>query len=315
MDEWNEDDWKDTDPELPGPLTPSLNYPPFRPLSSTVTAQVTARSLAGARPVNDDHFLVVELGRHQQTLATNLPDGHVPARFQETGYGMIVADGMGPEAGTASRLAISTLAHLVLHFGRWNLRIDAETASGVIARAQRFYSGVDKQLAEAALNTPRLAGMRAAMTAAFSAGDSLFVAHVGHSRAYQFRGGILRQLTRDQTLRQRVADWGPGLFEAAASELNHILTDAIGGHGDAAVQIGHFELRDQDVVLLCTNGLTDCVDEASIVEILKRRGALEDRCVALGKKAIERGARDNVTLILAEYSIPTVPPVRIGPAV
>jgi protein phosphatase len=307
------DEWEDEQPELPKPRTPRLTYPAFRPLSSTVTAKVTARSLPGARPVNDDHFLVVELGRHQQTLATNLPDGHVPSRFQETGYGMIVADGLGPQAGTASRLAISTLAHLVLHFGRWNLRIDPETASGVIARAQRFYSGVDKQLAEAALDSPELSGMRAAMTAAFSAGDSLFVAHVGHSRAYLLRRGTLKQLTRDQTLRQRVADWGPGLFEAAARELNHILTDAIGGHGDPAVQIGHFELRDQDCVLLCTNGLTDFVDEASVLEILNRRVTLEERCVSLADKAVERGARDNVTVVLAEYSVPAPLP-RTGPA-
>jgi protein phosphatase len=306
------DEWNDAESEVPGPLTPRLTYPAFRPLSSTVTAQVTARSLAGARPVNDDHFLVVELGRHQQTLATNLPDGHVPSRFDETGYGMIVADGLGPSAADASRLAISTLAHLVLHFSRWNLRIDADGAQDVIARAQRFYSGVDRQLAEAALKAPELAGLRAAMTAAFSAGDSLFVAHVGHSRAYLFRRGTLKQLTRDQTLRQRVADWGPGLFEAAASELNHILTDAVGGK--AAVQIGHFQLQDRDCVLLCTNGLTDFVDDANMQEILKRRGTLEDRCTTLANTAVERGARDNVTLILAEYSVPAAAPVPGGAA-
>jgi len=296
------DEWKVPEPEELDPVGPDFTYPAFRPLSSIVKAQVTARSLAGARPINDDHFLVVELGRHQQTLVTNLPDGHVPPHFAETGYGMIVADGLGPSAGTASRLAISTLAQMVLQFGRWNLRIDPDTANGIIARAQRFYDGVDRQLAEAALSDPESSGLRAAMTAAFSAGDNLFVAHVGHSRAYMFRNGMLRQLTRDQTLRQRVADWGPGPFEAAASELNHILTDAMGGN--AAVQVGHFELRDRDCLLLCTNGLTDFVDGSSMSEILKRRGPLEDRCAALANKAVERGARDNVTLILAEYSVP-----------
>jgi len=281
----------------------------FRPLSSIVTAQVTARSLAGARAVNDDHFLVVQMGRHQETLATNLPDGEVPSRFDETGYGMIVADGLGPAAAAASRLAISTLAHLVLHFGRWDLRITSDIAQEIIARAQRFYSGVDKELAAASASAP---GLRAAMTAAYSAGDNLFVAHVGHSRAYLFRGGSLTQLTRDQTLRQRVADWGPGLFEAAASELNHILTDAMGA--DAMVQVGHFALRDRDCVLLCTNGLSDFVDESSLVEILKRRTPVEDRCTAMADKAVALGARDNITLILAEYSVPALSPAHTGPA-
>ena len=299
------DDWQEDDQEQPDPLTPDLTYPAFRPLSSTVRAEIASRSLAGGGAGNDDHFLVVELGRHQTAIATNLPDGHVPHHFAETGYGMIVADGLGPGAGTASRLAISTLAHLVLHFGRWNLRVDAETAHEVIARAERFYTGVDKQLADAATSAPGLSGLRAAMTAAYSAGTSLFVAHVGHSRAYLFRRGTLQQLTRDQTLRQCVADWGPGPFEAAASELNHILTDAMGGQ--AAVQVGHYELRDRDCVLLCTNGLTDFVDQDTMLAILKRRGTmLEARCAALANKALERGARDNVTLILAEYSVPAL---------
>src|SRR5947207_694714 len=112
------DDSQESEPEDPD-LTPKPADEPFPPLSSTVRVQIVGRSHAGGLPENDDHFLIVELGRHQRTIATNLPDGYVPVRFDEAGYGMIVADGLGKAGAMASRLAITTLAHLVLRFGNW----------------------------------------------------------------------------------------------------------------------------------------------------------------------------------------------------
>ena len=138
------DDSQETEPEEPDLPTSKLTDEPFPPLSSTVRVQVAARSDRGGRPENDDHFLVVELGRHQRTLATNLPEGEVPVRFEEVGYGMIVADGLGKAGATASRLAITTLANLVLQFGKWQLRIDPDTADDVMDRARRFYGQVDQ---------------------------------------------------------------------------------------------------------------------------------------------------------------------------
>ena len=299
------DDSQETDPDEPTPVTSALTDEPFPPLSSTVKVQVAARSHRGGRPVNDDHFLVVEFGRYQRTLATNLPDDQVPARFGEAGYGMIVADGLGPAAATASRLAITTLANLVLRFGKWQLRIDPDTAEDVINRARRFYQEVDMIVTETASEQSDLSGMGATLTAAYSAGDMLFLAHVGHSRAYLFRGGVLTQLTNDQTLRQRIAQSGPGPFEAAANELDHVLTDVIGGHARPAhIQLGQFELRGEDCVLLCTNGLSDVVDDKSAAALLGRRATLDERCGALVDLALARGTRDNVTVVLAKYDVP-----------
>jgi protein phosphatase len=248
------------------------------------------------------------MGRHQETIATSLPDGSVPARFDEMGYGMVVADGMGAAGAgeTASRLAISTLAHLALHFGKWNLRIDPRTAQEIRERAERFYRRVDERVTEVGLENPTLSGMGATLTAAYSAGDALFVAHVGHSRVYLFRKGILAQLTRDQTFGQRVSDTGrPAPIELAAHDLRHILTDAIGGHaGCTHIQVSEFRLQHDDCVLLCTNGLTDVVDDESSAGILRQSRRLDERCQALVDLALARGAADNVTAVLAEYSVP-----------
>jgi serine/threonine protein phosphatase PrpC len=299
------DDSEETEPEEPDVLASKLTDGTFPPLSSTVSVQVAARSHRGGRPENGDHFLIVELGRYQQTIATNLPDGQVPVRFEEAGYGMIVADGLGKAGATASRLAITTLAHLVLHFGKWQLRIDPDTADDVINRARRFYRQVDQTVTETGSERTDLSGMGATLTAAYSAGDMLFLAHVGHSRAYLFRGGVLTQLTSDQTVRQRIADSGLGPFEAAANELDHVLTDVIGGHArPARIQVGQFELRGEDCVLLCTNGLTDVVDDKSATAVLGMRTSLDERCGALVDLALARGTRDNVTAVLAKYDVP-----------
>jgi protein phosphatase len=112
-------------------------------------------------------------------------------------------------------------------------------------------------------------------------------------------------LTNDQTLRQRIVDWGPGPVEAAANELHHVLTDVIGGHArPARIQLGQFALRAGDCVLLCTNGLSDVVDDESAAAVLRMRAPLAERCGALVDLALARGTRDNVTAVVAKYDVP-----------
>ena len=105
-----ETDTKDRVPTL-------IDGKPFEFLSATVKVEFGGLSHTGkVRPINEDHYLITRLGRDQETLLTNLPEGDVPEHFKESGYAMIVADGMGGAARgeVASRLAISTLAHLSL---------------------------------------------------------------------------------------------------------------------------------------------------------------------------------------------------------
>ena len=156
----------------------------FPPLSARVQVEFGARTRAGrGAPPSADHFLILRLGRHQETLLTSLPPGDAPLPFNEFGYGMIVADG-GGEA--ASRLAISALVHLALHFGKWNVRIDADIARDVMQRIERFYRHVDVVVGAHGVNDG-VAQMHSSMTGLYSAGNDCFLAHVGHSRAYLFR--------------------------------------------------------------------------------------------------------------------------------
>lgn len=289
-------------------VTPRITFEVVQPLSSVIGVEVAARCHAGRLATNEDHYLVVRLGRHQETLATSLPYGEVPERFDEAGYGMVVADGMGTTGSgeTASRLAIATLAHLVLHFGQWCVRIDERTADEVLGRAERFYRRVDRTVTEAAEAHPSLSGMSTTLTAAYIAADTLFIAHVGHSRLYLLRNGRLTQSTSDQTLAQRMADTNrQAPIELAARDLRHILTDAIGGRtGMAAVEIEQVKLQNNDCVLLCTNGLTDVVDDQLIAEALRQPLTPDQLCQALVDLALARGSADNITVVMAKYTVP-----------
>ena len=295
-----------------GPLPLPSRQPDqeFQTLSSSIRVEVAARSDPGGRAVNTDHYLALRMGRHQETLVTSLPEGEVPARFDEAGYGVVVADGMGAVGAgeKASRLAVSTLAHLALHFAKWNVRIDPRTADEVIARGLRFYHSIDEHLSEASLRDPAAAGISSTLTAAYIASDALFVAHVGHSRAYLLRDGMLTRLTRDQTLAARLDSGGGTPVAMAAHDHPHVLTDAMGGTaGSPSIQIGQFRLQEDDRLLLCTNGLTDVVDDESLVAIMAGTQSLEEQCRALVDSALARGAEDNVTAVVVKYTVPGGP--------
>lgn len=290
-------------------LSPILGADDFRPLSSSVRVEVGARSHRGtSRTTNEDHYLVVRLGRHQETLATSLTGGDVPPRFEESGYAMLVADGLG-EGGSgsvASRVALSTFAHLALHYGKWNVRIDAATAAEIFERAEWFYAQADHAVRKQAGTHPVLKGMSTALTAAYTVGDDLFVAHVGHSRAYLYREGALMLLTRDHTIERRLAETRrPACVERGAQDLRHILTEAVGAPGAyPAVEVERFQLMNADLVLLCTNGLTDMIDDARLADILALRRRPDEQCATLTELAIREGGADNITVVLAEYHIP-----------
>ncbi len=290
-------------------LSSVLTTDDFRPAAALVRAEFGARSHRGrVREENDDHYLVLRLARHQETLLTSLPRIDVPSGFDEHAYGAVVADGIG-RAGTgsvAARLAISTLAHLALRFGQWNMRIDARIASEVIERSEWFYRRTHETVLQRSNDDAELAGMAATLTGIYSAGSDLFVAHVGHSRCYLFREGSLVQLTLDQTLRERLATSShPTPVGQAIEDVQHILTHVVGaGRNGPGVIVEHFRLADDDSLLLCTNGLTDVVPDDAIADVLASRRTQVEQCDVLVDMALANGAEDNVTVVLANYQVP-----------
>ncbi len=298
----------DRSKDLPFPdMPPFLTADAFSS-SSTVQVDFGGRSQRGKlHTVNEDHYLIVRLGRHQETLMTSLPDGVIPKRYEEYGYAMVVADGMGgaSDGEIASRVALATLTHLVLYYGRWSLRIDDRIAQEIRERVERFYKHVDLAMAdEGRIATSEL---HTSLTAAFGAGRHLFFAHVGHSRAYLFRDGGLMRLTRDHTIGRRRSATAPVApvvnVNVAARDLKHALTQTIGmGGSGPQVDLETFQVDDGDVVLVCTNGLSDVVNEKVLAMELASDRSADDHCQMLMEMAA--GSEDDVTALVARYHIP-----------
>ncbi len=289
------------------PRGPTSRAP--RPASSGVEVDVAALSHAGlVRPNNEDHHLVVRAGRFLQTLTTSLPEGDVPVEYGDDLYGMVVADGMGGSAAgeVASRLAITALVRLVLETPDWIVPRDDTLMNQVVRRMEGRFRDVNAEVVEHARENPALAGMGTTLTLAGSLGAELFVAHVGDSRVFLLRGGELHPLTRLHTKAQALADIGAiPAEEVATHRFSHVLTHCIGRPWDgSAPEARRYRLDDGDRLLLCSDGLTDMVDDATIAAELQRPTNSGEACRSLVDLALKAGGRDNVTVIVAGYRIP-----------
>jgi protein phosphatase len=278
------------------------------PPSASVRVDLAARTHPGqVRPNNQDNFLVVRFGRFLQTVATSLPDGQVPGEFGDTGYGLVVADGMGGMAAgeVASRLAITHFLDLVLETPDWILGRGEPEVEEVIDRAVGRFRDVNEAVLDQGRRQPGHGGMGTTLTVAVSLGEDLIVAHVGDSPVYLFRRDELHKLTRDHTLAQLFNDTRAARAPRASTRLRHVLTHAIGiAETGSEPDIGRFRLADGDRLLLCTDGLTDLVDDETIAAELRRGASSDAACRALVDLALERGGTDNVTVVVAGYRIP-----------
>ena len=301
---------------------PVSNFAIERPraFSSLIQIDFGAISDVGkVRSNNEDAFLIFRTGRYWQRLMTNVQEGLLPERHEENGYAMAVADGMGGLAAgeVASSLALVTVVNLMLSSVKWALKLDhpelrEEEIREGLDRAVDYLSKADLAIHNRAEANIALGGMGTTLTASYSFGDDLFIFHVGDSRAYLLRNGRLSRLTRDHTVAQALADAG-GIpqEDVAGHRLKHVLTRAMGRHGgNVEVEIHHLKLANQDQLLLCTDGLTDLVRDEQIAEVLIRNDASQEKCRTLIDRALQGGGRDNATVLIAQYRIPS--PEEVG---
>ena len=281
----------------------------FRPFSSLVRIDVSALTHPGhVRTNNEDQFLVTKLTRSLETMLTTVTPGDVPDRAEEINYAMIVADGMGGHAAgeVASRLAISALVSLSLDLPDWFFKIDEEDMPKIERRAREVVQRVGAEVFQRGHQDSSLRGMGSTLTAVRNYGRDLLIVHVGDSRAYLFRGDRLHRLTKDHTYAQMMVDAGRlQACDVADSGVRHILTNALGGsveHVD--VDVDQMRLEDGDRILLCSDGLTDLVDDDAITKTLSGAPASSEACNQLMQLALDRGGRDNVTVIVAAYTLP-----------
>jgi protein phosphatase len=280
----------------------SVGPPPSR--KAPISIAFGALSHQGhVRPNNEDHFIVGRLCRLGDVMMTNLPESYVPRRLEQCAYAFAVADGMGGAAAgeVASSLALSLGTSLTLDASRWHLELDKQAAERLSERVNEFFRIIDRALTERARTDPTLTGMGTTLTVAYVVGLDALIFHIGDSRAYLWRRGALRQLTRDETLAQALADAGEISADAVANHpMRHILTRAMGaGSGGVEATIYPVRLEPDDCLLLCTDGLTDLVSDADIAPMLSRPDDPQQVAQGLVEIALKAGGHDNVTVIVA----------------
>jgi len=254
------------------------------------------------RSENQDQFLVCTL--HQQVVVhgTSLPDAdRLPLRGERFASLFAVADGVGSSAGggEASRLAIETITRFVSStmrsFQVAGRQAEKEFLEALRAAALEAHDAVRAGQAERNESKP----MATTLTLALGVWPQMYVVQVGDSRCYYHHGGTLRQVTRDQTLAQALAEQGVLQQEQVAqSPFSNVLASAIGG-AEAAPVVTRFQLARGGVVLLCTDGLTKHVTDAELGERMGAATSAEELCRQLLDLALERGGTDNITVLVA----------------
>jgi len=257
------------------------------------------------RPNNEDHYLVVRFGRTLQSLLTNLETKLLPANYSLTGYGMVVADGLGGMSGgeVASRTALTKLIELVTETPDWILGFeDSERVETIIDRARDRFLKIDETLKNKADLDASLSGMGTTLTTAATLGNNLVIGHIGDSRAYIYREGILTQLTKDHTVAQELIDSGLSGADPVARSMRHVLTAALGSMGSRIQpEARRIRLKENDQLLLCTDGLSDMVDEKTIASLLRNSSSSAKACEDLKTVALAAGGTDNITVIVARF--------------
>jgi len=205
-----------------------------------------------------------------------------------------VADGMGGHAGgeVASKVAITTLAQILPLLN--NDEMDSESLEDFL---QSAVLDVDNEIRLTAEADDRLSGMGTTLTAIALYRNKAYVLHTGDSRAYRLRGKEFTQLTKDHSVVQELIDAGTITEEeAAVHPQRSVLTNVLMGHGNITPLLIEYEVKAGDKFLLCSDGLSNVVSNQEIHKYLDEDDALS-KLISL---TYERGAPDNVTVVIAE---------------
>lgn len=266
---------------------------------ATVHISVFGKTDVGqTREHNEDTFLVADLSRRAASLQPEVREHAVGPR----GSLFMVADGMGGAAAgeVASRMA----ADLVFsHMSQvWAEDGDA-SAQRFAYRMKEAVELANSRIHVHAREHPEVRGMGTTATVAGVFGSDLYLAQVGDSRAYLIRNKQITQITKDQSLMQRLVEAGEITEEEAEqSERRNIILQALGPDPRVKVDLTYQSLRRGDLLVLCSDGLSGQVKKEEIAELAASTSDLMELCSRLIELANSRGGPDNITAIAARFT-------------
>ena len=267
------------------------------------TIEIAGRTDVGLiREHNEDSFLFGDLSAGEKASEN---DAGV-LRIEAMAAILMVADGVG---GAASGEIASSLATEVA-FNSLRQFSERGALKGAVVIADSLQQAVlaaNRAIHNHSRENRVHHGMGTTATIALVIGGMVYFAQVGDSRAYVIRDGIARQMTKDQSLVQRMVDAGKLTQEQAErSEHRNIILQALGPEPTITPEFTRDRLRHNDVIILCSDGLSNQVSAGEIAAIVNTKVELEPICDALIDRAIETGAPDNVTVVAGRYTVPDV---------
>lgn len=274
-----------------GHASPSNGVPP-------VVVESFAQSDVGrTREHNEDAYLVANLTDPRPIQFS----GVLSRQADERGTLFMVADGMGGAA--AGEVASATAVDVVLRYLRehWSAS-PVRTAEAFVRSIARATEVANHAIFSYAHEHPELRGMGTTATIAGLLGDTIYLAQVGDSRAYLVRDGIAFQLTKDQSLMQKLIEAGEiSERDAEMSERRNIILQALGPEPQIRVDLTHQRVRRGDVLILCSDGLTGLVKPELIGRAVREETDLARVCSRLIAVANDLGGPDNITVVAARF--------------
>jgi PPM family protein phosphatase len=212
----------------------------------------------------------------------------------------VLADGMGGyNAGeVASGMATSFIK---AELGRWLLEASENATDADVRRAMDIcVDNANRAIFNAANSNPQYAGMGTTLVVGVFRESRLLMGHVGDSRAYRLRASRLNQITHDHSLLQEQIDSGLITPEQAAFSANkNLVTRAVGVEDTVLLETHLHDVLPGDTYLLCSDGLSDMLDDESIAQLLLGAETLPEISAALIDAANDAGGKDNISVVLA----------------
>ena len=269
-----------------------------QPEHNEIIVHVFGRTDVGrTREHNEDAFVVVDLSANDASLQPSVRQH----RLGPKGSLFMVADGMGGAA--AGEIASQMATEIVLkEFREHWLPLEDLTTDAFARVLKRAVQSANQQIHGYASSHQEFRGMGTTATIAGLLADTLYLAQVGDSRGYLVRGGVAKQITKDQSLMQKLIEAGELTEEEAAqSERRNIILQALGPEPAIKVDLTHQKLRRGDTLVLCSDGLSGQVSKDEIARVVAEEKDLVQACRRLIDMANSAGGPDNITVIIARF--------------
>ena len=253
---------------------------------------------------NEDNFLLLDLSSARTWSGSDGPENPENMRqfdIGDRGLVLVVSDGMGGAlAGdVASRMAIEAVRDVLTESNGPGCDPD----SSLVDCLKHATLQANRNIHIKSLEDSRCSGMGATLTGAAVKDDKLDLVQVGDSRAYVMRGRQIRLATKDQSLVQQLVDVGQiSEAEAETHMFRNVILQALGAQNELTPATARIQLREGDMLLLCSDGLSGKLRNEEIREIVSAAESLGAACSALVAEANNRGGEDNITVVLARFT-------------